>query len=267
VLRCLTTIAAAAPDAVAPAVDAIADCVTAGDARGLNRRATDLLAALASTHAGALVGIVPALAAVLDDPDPAVRRNVLYALARVAAAYPAHVRPAIPLVAERLDDRVEGNRTNALSTLGRVASAFPLALESTLPRLVRLCRDDSAVVRGNAVGLVGDLARSSPQSVWSAPAAREAVVERLADPDVTVRANAAGATARFAIAFGAAMCDATPALIELLDDPSADVRRHACAALGALESPGARSALRGLAAEDPDASVRRHARWALDRIR
>lgn len=88
------------------------------------------------------------------------------------------------------------------------------------------------------------------------PRAQAALERATRDPSALVRVQAWR---------GLATPEAVPALIELLNDLSAEVRRAACYALGWLEDPRAIPAL-SHALNDPDASVRAAAQDALNEL-
>lgn len=122
-----------------------------------------------------------------------------------------------------------------------VIPALQQALRSSYPAATKV-----AVVR--ALGTIAD------------PAGKAAVVEALSDPSPETRA--AAVTAYYELR-GRREGDA---LVGLLTDGDAAVRREAIAVAGNLKTAAAREALEGLLANDPDALVRRNAAWALREI-
>lgn len=92
---------------------------------------------------------VPKLTALLDDPDPTVRRNAARTLGRIGDA----AKSAIPALTARLADPDPPVRQYAARALGWIGPAAA----STIPELVKLLADPDPVARQGAVAALGDL--------------------------------------------------------------------------------------------------------------
>ena len=92
------------------------------------------------------------------------------------------------------------------------------------------------------------------------PLATPAVSQLLRDPSPEVRAEAAGAIGEFPSVANSRSIEKL-----LLGDPSPDVRLRAAHALGDIQDPGSRATLEA-AANDPDFRVRLKAAWALRQV-
>ena len=190
-LRCLATIAADRPSAVADHADAIADVV---DRRpGYDRWGLQVFQQLSAATPDAVRPAVPVLTEALEaDPerhgvpvlsavgrlartetplptldvvDPALelvdhadvplRRNAVGCLADVARRTPAAVEPAVPALATALEHEDGETRANAAVAIARVSAAFPAALEPVRERLLARLDDDRDRVRANACVALG----------------------------------------------------------------------------------------------------------------
>ncbi|MBY0526432.1 MAG: HEAT repeat domain-containing protein [Gemmataceae bacterium] len=238
----------------------------------------------------------------LPQHGPSAVRALLLSLRSMAVLTPeqrtylpriiADIGPAgIPILIVHLDDPNENVRAVTAGALGRLQ-----ALEA-VPALVRLGHDPSDRVRqsvAEALGPIGGLSatslRKNPpdrrvprfpvRSLWQVlcrrkstsslpmanhtPLAVEALRERLTDPVVAVR----GQAARSLGLIGPAATDAVPDLIGCLKDADESVRCQAAEALGLLRasSQEAVSALMALL-EDPTALLRIAAARALGSLR
>lgn len=164
---------------------------------------------------------VRALAPMLADPDPRVRKSAVIALGRMACP------EATRALCDRLLDPIEGVRVLACQALGRLADP------ASVPALLARVHDDSAEVRAGVLWALanvvahGDLGADGRQALFSP------IVVMAFDPDDGVRADAAAVLG--------ALRDprATDALAVLLEDACPRVRANACASLGLLDDePG-----------------------------
>jgi HEAT repeat protein len=118
---------------------------------------------------------VPRLTALLDDPDPMVRRNACRTLGRVGAA----AKSAVPTLTARLTDPDPPVREYAAKALGWIGpSAAP-----AIPDLVKLLEDPEPVAREGAVQALGDLGPAAKGELAKVQAMK-------ADPDKRVQAAA-----------------------------------------------------------------------------
>lgn len=93
-----------------------------------------------------------------------------------------------------------------------------------------------------------------------------ALIDCFHSDDEFLCGNAASAVLHVGVHNRAAVEEAIPALIELLDDPSPVARRNTCKALGQLDATVALVQLRSVAESDPDEKVRELASWAIAEI-
>jgi len=261
--------------------------------RGLRRRKTRPTAVSSLRSQGNAV--LPYLWQAAADDDPLVRAGAY-------AALPSHGEAALPLLRRGLGDPDAGARAAAVRAAG--AQAKPL-----IPDLIRALRDKSERVRSAAayalgrvrqvpgtalpellhlfrVGTSGE--RRAAHAALIALDAAPQVTRFLADPDRTLRANAAGLLAKM----GKTALPSLIAMAKTHDDPA---RRSAAAVMGRIGAqdelvallvhavPGVRaSAANGLgqmrrrargavpdlveALDDPKADVVVQAVWALGEI-
>ncbi|WP_254823956.1 HEAT repeat domain-containing protein [Haloglomus halophilum] len=201
------------------------------------------------------VAVVDGLYRALSDDHHEVRQAAATAIGRFAAGTDTAYGPDIE---ERLEERLDGR------------PAHPIA--------VRLDdRTNVAVAAGFAVFRTGTVDHDLRAS------ARERLREGLAEqerPLLTSRlvaelaANGPVVHSMMRKTFydddvdgDPAVSDLVPDLVELLDRPDGDVRRHACRALGHLDSTAATADLERVAERDNQADVRIAAVEALERIR
>jgi HEAT repeat protein/cyclophilin family peptidyl-prolyl cis-trans isomerase len=183
---------------------------------------------------------LPALLVAVEDSDPAVRREVLFALGQIGSA---EARDALRRVAS--SNAAADERREAVLALGKLRGEG--AAEALLPFLA----DPVAAVRADAALA---LARTG-DSVAAAD-----LKPLLADVDAQVRGSAAWAAGRLKARTLA------PLLRKLLEDASPDVRLTASKAVGDVEDADAIAALEKLAA-DPDWRVRANVATALGRTK
>lgn len=118
---------------------------------------------------------VPKLIPLLDDPDPAVRRNACRTLGRIGAA----ARSAVPALTARLTDPNPPVREYAAKALGWIGPSAA----SAIPELVKLLADPEAVARQGAVQALGDMGPAAKGELAKVQALK-------ADPDKSVQAAA-----------------------------------------------------------------------------
>jgi len=181
--------------------------------------------ALAASALGLLKPVpreaIAPLAATLRDPEPEVRANVVYTLARFGQQ-PNGGPVVTPALLGALKDPDPGVRKAAASSF-RSMEAPP---RSAIAALVETLRDPTAEVRAEAAfGLMGF---HSPPARDAVPALSAAFAQ---DPDRQVRVNAARALGLM----GAVARDAVPALRAGLRDPDERVRDAAAEALQLIE--------------------------------
>jgi len=188
---------------------------------------------------------LPRLLAVLRDPNRDQRRTAAQSLGKIAR------KEAVPALVEALRDPDAGVRRNAAWALGMIGEA---ALGPDRSPLASLLFDPDPGVReaaAMAIGLTGDT-----------QAGIELLLERLQEPatpaDVKrlAAASLGGMEARTAV----------PALIKLLQDRDAHVRRWAVAALGEIADRQTVAPLCKVLTKDPDPGVRIEAAFRLGKF-
>jgi HEAT repeat protein len=163
---------------------------------------------------------VPALLAAAKTADPAVRREVLYALGSIVAGK----GPADPAIVAALDDPDEHVRATAAYALGRIGPAA----SSVVPKLHKAIESDDALVRVVSAWSLAHIAADDPKT---APAAVPVLMHGLSNEIIEVRRGAATALGKL----GKSAKSATGALQVAARDPDETVR---AAALEALERMG-----------------------------
>jgi len=185
------------------------------------------------------LGVWNGLLAALDDPDPAVGLAAAEALGRIDD--PAAV-PGLLIAVEHPSEQIRLGAARALGMMEVEAAVEPL-------RAMLLRGDGSEVsVAGEALGRIGG------------PAASEALLVALADPEPTPRWHAAMATLE---KMGE---PAVAPLLAMLDSQDLHARRNAAQALGWIGSSSATGALVEALREDQEPAVRGQAAWALGEI-
>lgn len=184
---------------------------------------------------------VAALAPMLADVDPRVRKSAVIALGRVPCP------EATDALCRMLDDAAEGVRVLTCQALGRAAD------RASVPALVAHAHDPSSEVRAGILWALANVAaHGGPEGGALDGQGRAAlftpVVVLAFDPDDGVRADAAAVLG--------ALRDprATDALLVLLEDSCPRVRANACASLGLADDAVALNALLGVledGEEDP----------------
>lgn len=179
---------------------------------------------------------VHALAPMLADPDPRVRKSAVIALGRMGCP------EATAALCDRLADSVEGVRVLACQALGRVADP------ASVPALLARVHDESAEVRAGVLWALANIAAHGGLTSEARAALFSPIVVMAFDPDDGVRADAAAV-------LGALRDErATDALGVLLEDGCPRVRANACASLGLLDDEAGLGMLLGVVenpVEDP----------------
>ena len=223
-------------------------------AEGLQSYAPDVMSLLAALESGdprmrvsaarqlgmaRPVGVWTELLAALEDPEPAVWLVAADALGRI------NDQAAVPGLLIAVEHPSEQTRLGAARALGMMrveAAVEPL-------RAMLLQRDGLEVsVAGEALGHI------------AGPAATDALLAALADPQPT---------ARWHVAMAALEEMGEPAvapLVVMLDSQDALARRNAAQALGWIGSSSATDALARALKKDRDVMVRGQAAWALGEI-
>jgi HEAT repeat protein len=185
----------------------------------------------------------------LQSSDPVVHEQTLAALKEGGA-------DSVPVLTELLAGGESGDwegaevRWTAAELLGEIGAPA----RAGVPALVTALRDPDAHVRTVAAASLGAIGPAA------AGEAIPALSERLHGDDRLAAIKAL-------CGFGAEAKPVVPALIELLRDPSEEVRWNAALTLGKI-GPGAQAAVPALIAalKDTDANVREHAAESLGQI-
>ncbi len=176
----------------------------------------------------ALDARVEAMAPMLSDPDPRVRKSAVVALGRMPCA------AATERLCAALGDRVEGVRALACQALGRIADP------ASVPALLGCVHDPSAGVRAGVLWAIANVALHGSIDAEARAALFCPVAVLAFDPDDGVRADAA------AVIGSLRDPRATDALLVLLEDPCARVRANACSSLALLDDAKGLEALLGV---------------------
>ncbi len=188
---------------------------------------------------------LPRLAALLNDPNPELRRTAAQALGKIAR------KEAVPALMGALRDPDAGVRRHAAWALGMIGED---AVGPDRSPLASLLFDPDPGVReaaALALGLTGDTQTGI-----------ELLLERVresgtpSDSKRLAAASLGGMEARTAV----------PVLTKLLADPDARVRRWAVAALGEIADRQTIAPLGQVLAKDPDPGVRIEAAFRLGKF-
>ena len=183
------------------------------------------------------------LVALLQEKNPDVRRTAVESLGKIGDR--SALSAALPL----LTDAVPAVRAAAAQALGRIASPTD---EAVITRLALSVRDPDETVRQAAALALGDI-EPSPSQLGS-------LAGLLKASDVQVRR--AAVRALLSLDTG----QVVDWLIPLLDDPDAEVRQGAVAALGFSGDAKAATALSKRLAQDPSPAVRTEAVYHLGKL-
>ncbi len=219
--------------------------------------------------------VVSRLVALLNDPQPDVRRTAALSLGKIA--HPESGSALIPALRDA-DPLVRRYSAWALGSLGEHAA------HNAGSALVPLLGDSSPEVAMAAAEAIGKIGASQPvvdllthtlrdpsvntrraavkSLAWLESASAYAVlVGALKDPDAQVRQGAAAALGELGDRRAlVAMED------RLLHDPAIGVRSEAAFRLGKLGDHTAMAALRAAANGDPESKVRGWAAWAIEQL-
>jgi HEAT repeat protein len=220
-----TSMQGADPALMAAALDVLALYGEAGvpgliDAlkqKPLQGRAAMVLARIGPAAAPALA---PLLAA-LDDPAPAARQEILFALSAIGPA----AKPAVPALVKLLTYAEEGTNYAAAYALGKIG---PPAIDAK-PALQNGLQARNEIVR---VACAWALARIDPECSETPPAV-PVLMANLARPEAMTRLNAAASLR----CLGPQAAEALPALKEALNDDNELVREMAAEAIRIVEGP------------------------------
>ena len=186
---------------------------------------------------------VAVLTVLVHDPSPEIRRTAAESLGKIGD------RSALPAVLPLLLDPTPVVRAAAAQALGRVASP---ADEEAIAGLVRTLQDPSDTVKRTAALAIGDI---EPLPSQLAP-----VADLLRASDVQVRRAAVYTL----LSVGAAQVAGW--LLPLLNDPDAEVRQGAVAALGLSGDARAGTALGQRLGQDGSPAVRAEAAYHLGKL-
>ncbi|MCC7086125.1 MAG: HEAT repeat domain-containing protein [Pirellulales bacterium] len=224
----------------------------------------------------------PELGKQLDSKDSFLRMISAWALARVNPNDKPTVDRAVKMLVEALKDK----NPRVRATAARGLHELKLPPETVVPVFTELLKDQDPVVRANVIdalstldgkiipSLTRGLENNATQSIAVGvihrlgPAAKTlvpALVEELNDPSADHRQEVEFALA----AIGPDAKEAVPALVKALGDPDPKVRYTACYALGKI-GPGANEAaavLQNNAKNSDDKFLKIASLWALLRIR
>jgi len=181
-----------------------------------------------------------ALAPMLADPDPRVRKSAVIALGHLACP------ESSAQLCRMLADPVEGVRVLACQALGRVADP------ACVPALLERVHDDSVEVRSGVLWALANVVAHGDLDESARAALFTPVMVLAFDPSDAVRADAA------AVIGSLRDPRATDALLVLLEDACPRVRANAAASLGLTDDAPGLEALLSVAenpGEDPLARV------------
>ena len=186
---------------------------------------------------------IAALIPLLGDESAELRRTAAESLGKIGD------RSAVTALLPLLTDPTPSVRAAAAQALGRMANPDD---EAVISALARALEDSSDRVKQVAALAIGEI---DPTAAELRP-----VVVLLRRPDVrvkraAVRALLVGETAPF-----------VEALLPLLDDPDADVRQGAVAAMSLSGDPRAAQALEKRLVRDPSPAVRAEAAYHLGKL-
>ena len=188
-------------------------------------------------------GGVAVLLALLQDKNPEIRRTAVESLGKIGDP------SALPAVLPLLSDPVASVRAASAQALGRMATP---AHDSVIAGLAHALRDTDDRVREAAALAIADIEPSSRQL---AP-----VRDLLRASDVEVRRSAVRGLVSLDMGKGIDW------LLPLVDDPDAEVRQGAVAALGFSGDVRAGFALGKRLVQDPSPGVRAEAAYHLGKL-
>ncbi len=183
------------------------------------------------------------LVALLEDPTPQIRVTAAQALGKIA------VPGTVPVLLRSLKDADPAVRATSAWALGRFGEDV---LDQAGLELATLLDDPSPAVKlaaAQALGAVG-----GTQTII------ELLTERLTSPDIETRRAVVSALTWLEAS------SAHHALLKALNDPDAQVRQGAIAALGEMVDPRSLPAIRERLLKDADAGVRGEAAYRLGKF-
>ncbi|ELY62085.1 HEAT repeat domain-containing protein [Natronolimnohabitans innermongolicus] len=266
VAGCLADLAVESTADVAPSTEAIVAFVADNPSTDATGELLRCLETVAADQPTALAGHASTLADVLEQ-RPGYDRHGLRVFDHLSREQPSTIEPAVPVLVDALCATPTENGVVVLSALGRLARtgvSLPTPASAFVEPARTLVDHEETSLRRNAVGCLADVARRHPAVVEPAT---DDLATALEHDDAETRANATVALARVASGTDADLEDTQRALLTLLEDEDYDrVRANACVAIGHAELEAATTRLERLAYEDPNPDVRERARWALDQL-
>jgi len=237
--KALVAVAAADPDAVAPAVSALAERLADEDEFYYVRaRSAEALGYVALDHPDAVASpaVLADLRVGLSFDEPEVKQKLAKALECVALGDPGRLRHRVSALAEHLDDEDELVRYHLCTAIAGVGCDSPDALAAVRGALSARLVDENAFVRGRAAEALGLLAGERGD--------RRDHGESVAVPDSALGAESEEETAFAAERVGflrASMEGDTAAAASTVEDVGtlAGVRRTTADAVTELTSPDA----------------------------
>ncbi|MCO8267675.1 HEAT repeat domain-containing protein [Haloferax sp. AB510] len=166
--KALVTVAAAAPDAVAPAIPSLAERLADEDEFYYVRaRSAEALGYVALEHPDAVASpaVLADLRVGLSFDEPEVKQKLAKALECVALGDPSRLRHRVSALAEHLDDGDELVRYHLCTAVVVVGCGAPGSIAEARTALSARLTDENAFVRGRAAEALGLLARGSGEAV------------------------------------------------------------------------------------------------------
>ena len=176
---------------------------------------------------------IPQLLRMLSDRDPEdrhqlVRRSSAYALRHLGKASPAAVSDLVKIA--RNQEEMPALRTEAVQALGEIGHASPDVVATLIDLL-----DDAARINENYASVGQTAGYALGQLGRDAKAAEPALIQRLRNADSKHRSNAALALGTV----GFSSLETEKALLDLLNDPIADVQKAALSSLEGINETNA----------------------------
>ncbi len=161
------------------------------------------------------VKALPALAALLKDPSPAVRAHAVKSLGEIGPK----AKPAVPALAELISDKDDAVRRHAVEALRSIRPGPAVGI----PLFIKIMEDPDPTVRMRALHALGQAGKEA------VPFLTEALKDEKAAYWACIALNRIGPEAE----------DAVPALSKLLQDKNPQIRREALLALAEIGKPAA----------------------------
>ncbi|SNR56896.1 HEAT repeat domain-containing protein [Halorubrum vacuolatum] len=167
ILRLLSRVAKAHPEAILPIVPTLIDQVT-DVSRDHRVGALAVLGHVSKAYPNVATEVIPTAHELLSADNDRLRANAAGLLADLAGEYPEHVQPAVPDAIELLSDEDDYARYNATSILARVANENPEPVEPATAALIDALNVDRPEARENACWALGYLrATTAEQALTS----------------------------------------------------------------------------------------------------